>query len=37
VDGRFFNNTKQKADSLPADAFPQTLQIDYIRVYQWEK
>ena len=37
VDGRFFNNTKQKADSLPADAFPQTLQIDYIRVYQWAK
>lgn len=35
VDGRFFENTNQEADLLPADAFPQTLQIDYIRVYHW--
>lgn len=35
VDGRFFEKTKQRADLLPVDAFPQTLQVDYIRVYQW--
>jgi beta-glucanase (GH16 family) len=35
VDGRFFEKTKQRADNLPATAFPQTLQVDYIRVYQW--
>jgi beta-glucanase (GH16 family) len=35
VDGRFFENTDQRADLLPPDAFPQTLQVDYIRVYQW--
>ena len=35
VDGRFFENTEQRADLLPDAAFPQTLQIDHIRVYQW--
>lgn len=35
VDGRFFGNTNQKADLLSPTAFPQTLEIDYIRVYQW--
>ena len=35
VDGRFFENTRQKADMIAPDAFPQTLQIDYVRVYQW--
>lgn len=35
VDGGFFDNTNQKADLLAPDAFPQTLLIDYIRVYQW--
>lgn len=35
VDGRFFEKTQQRADNLPASAFPQTLQIDYIRVFQW--
>ena len=35
VDGRFFEKTNQSADLLPPDAFPQILQIDYIRVYQW--
>lgn len=35
VDGRFFEGTDQRADLLPADAFPQTLQIDYVRVFQW--
>ena len=35
VDGRFFEKTKQRADNLPASAFPQTLQVDYVRVYQW--
>ena len=35
VDGRFFEKTKQRADSLPEDMFPQTLEVDYIRVYQW--
>jgi beta-glucanase (GH16 family) len=35
VDGRFFEKTKQRADNLPATAFPQTLQVDYVRVYQW--
>lgn len=35
VDGRFFEKTDQKADLLPTDAFPQTLQVDYVRVYQW--
>ena len=37
VDGRFFEKTKQRADNLPATAFPQTLQVDYVRVYQWAK
>lgn len=37
VDGGFFKETKQKADLLPDSAFPQTLQVDYIRVYQWSE
>lgn len=35
VDGRFFKNTDQHADALPANAFPQKLEVDFIRVYQW--
>lgn len=35
VDGRFFEKTDQKADKLSPDAFPQVLNIDYVRVYQW--
>ncbi|MGJ8671798.1 glycoside hydrolase family 16 protein [Rubritalea sp.] len=35
VDGGFFKDTTQRADALPPTDFPQTLQIDYIRVYQW--
>lgn len=35
VDGRFFEKTKQRADHLPDSAFPQTLLVDYVRVYQW--
>jgi beta-glucanase (GH16 family) len=35
VDGRFFNATKQNSSQLPDSAFPQTLEVDYIRVYQW--
>lgn len=35
VDGRFFEGTDQRADLLPPDAFPQVLQVDYVRVYQW--
>jgi len=35
VDGRFFEKTDQRADVLPPDAFPQILEVDYIRVYQW--
>ncbi|MBC8872254.1 MAG: glycoside hydrolase family 16 protein [Planctomycetes bacterium] len=35
VDGRFFEKTDQRADLLPPDAFPQILEVDYIRVYQW--
>ena len=35
VDGRFFEKTDQHADLLPPEAFPQTLQVDYIRVYHW--
>jgi beta-glucanase (GH16 family) len=35
VDGRFFENTEQRADLLPADAFPQTLLVDFVRVYKW--
>ena len=37
VDGRFFEKTAQRADLIPPDKFPQTLEIDYIRVYQWAK
>jgi len=35
VDGRFFEGTEQQADLLPPDAFPQILQVDHVRVYQW--
>ena len=35
VDGRFFEKTDQRADLLSPDAFPQTMQVDYIRVYKW--
>jgi beta-glucanase (GH16 family) len=35
VDGRFFENEDQKADRLPAKAFPQVLQVDHVKVYQW--
>lgn len=35
VDGRFFDGTKQNSELLPDSAFPQTLQVDYIRIYQW--
>ncbi len=35
VDGRFFQKTDQRADKLSPDAFPQTLLIDYVRVYKW--
>jgi beta-glucanase (GH16 family) len=35
VDGRFFEETTQRADNLPASAFPQILQIDYVRLSQW--
>ncbi|NNE92642.1 MAG: glycoside hydrolase family 16 protein [Verrucomicrobiales bacterium] len=35
VDGRFFEKTDQKADRIPADLFPQTLLVDYVRVFQW--
>ena len=34
VDGRFFEHVDQRADRLPAAAFPQTLLVDYVRVYQ---
>ncbi|NNJ25256.1 glycoside hydrolase family 16 protein [Alienimonas chondri] len=34
VDGRFFEKVDQQADRLPPDAFPQTLLVDYVRVYQ---
>lgn len=35
VDGRFFEKTDQRADRIPDDHFPQTLEVDYVRVYQW--
>lgn len=35
VDGRFFEKTDQRADRLPDDAFPQVLELDYVRVHQW--
>jgi hypothetical protein len=35
VDGRFFEQTRQRSDNIPADDFPQVFQIDYARVYQW--
>ncbi len=35
VDGRFFAGTGQNSDLLAGSDFPQTLLVDYIRVYQW--
>lgn len=35
VGGRFFQGTRQNPDLLPDSAFPQTMQVDYVRVYQW--
>lgn len=35
VNGGFFNGTGQNADNLPDDAFPQILEVDYVRVYQY--
>ncbi|MGB1874165.1 MAG: glycoside hydrolase family 16 protein [Akkermansiaceae bacterium] len=35
VDGRFFQGTAQISDLLADKEFPQTLLVDYIRVYQW--
>ena len=35
MDGRFFEKTKQRSDTIPDDAFPQVFQVDYARVYQW--
>lgn len=37
VDGNFFKGSDQRADKLPVNAFPQTLLVDYVRVYQWAK
>ncbi|MDA7881897.1 glycoside hydrolase family 16 protein [Akkermansiaceae bacterium] len=34
VDGHFFGGTDQKSDRVPDSAFPQTLLVDYVRVYQ---
>ncbi len=35
VNGGFFNGTGQDAGNLSNDAFPQVLEVDYVRVYQW--
>ena len=35
VGGHFFGGTKQDPKNLPDSAFPQTLQIDYVKVLQW--
>ena len=35
VDGRFFEGTTQNSDLITESEFPQTLLVDYIRVYQW--
>lgn len=35
VDGRFFEKTDQRADLLSPESFPQTLEVDYVRVFQW--
>ena len=37
VNGAFFNGTSQDANALPDSAFPQTLELDYIRVYKWAR
>ncbi|WOO42831.1 glycoside hydrolase family 16 protein [Rubellicoccus peritrichatus] len=35
VNGGFFNGTNQDANNLPDTAFPQVLEVDYIRVSKW--
>lgn len=35
VNGGFFNGTTQDAKNLPDSAFPQVLEVDYVRVFQW--
>jgi beta-glucanase (GH16 family) len=35
VDGNFFRGTGQRADNLPASAFPQVFAVEWVRVYQW--
>ena len=35
VDGGFFAGTNQNSQNLPDSAFPQVLEVDYVRVYQW--
>jgi len=35
ADGGFFKGTKQNSNLLPDSEFPQTLLVDYVRVYQW--
>jgi beta-glucanase (GH16 family) len=35
VNGGFFNGSGQSADNLPTNAFPQKLEVDYVRVYEW--
>jgi len=41
ADGHFFSggdpNHRQSTDNLKDDAFPQTMQIDYVKVYQWAR
>ncbi len=37
VDGGFFGGTSQKSTDLPDSAFPQIMEVDYVRVYQWAK
>lgn len=34
VNGNFFKDTNQDANNLPQEAFPQILEVDYVRVYQ---
>ena len=34
VNGGFFNGSTQDANNLPDSAFPQTLEVDYVRVYK---
>lgn len=35
VGGGFFNGTGQDPANLPDSAFPQELEVDYVRVYEW--